>query len=88
MAPVVQTFTRAQLSEHSGRMCCATGAGNVQSQAQGLHTLLDSGHLRIVQLSGEARRDERHGSPEGRPLRKPLTVVGYIFEEDKILYGL
>lgn len=54
--------------------------------AADLHTLLDSGHLRIVngkvQLSDKARRDERYGSLEGRSLRKPLTVVACMFEED------
>lgn len=54
--------------------------------AADLHALLDSGHLRIVngkvQLSDEARRDERYGTLEVRSLRKPLAVVGCMFEED------
>lgn len=54
--------------------------------AADLHTLLDYGHLRIVngrvKLSDEARVDERYACLEGRPLRKPLVEVHFPSEEE------
>lgn len=53
--------------------------------AADLHTLLDRGHLRIVngrvKLSDEAKADERYAPLEGCPLRKPLVEVHFSSEE-------